>query len=84
MELNIDPNWKFKEAVSNIRVLKSQYEDILHSFSYFQIKEAATFKRETRDKFYALNIFEWQADKLWDYMNGFCPYSDFIGIIHRK
>lgn len=84
MELPINPNWTFKQVVSNIRALKSQYEEVLCSFSYFEIKCVAEFRRNTRNQFYALNIYEWQADKLWDYMNGFCPFTDFIGIIHRK
>lgn len=81
MNLYIDSNWTFKEVFYNIRALKTQYEDILCSFSYFQIKEVAKFKRNTRDKFYSLNLDEWQIDKLWEYINGFCPYEDLINIL---
>lgn len=81
MNLYIDPNWDFYQVYLNIRALRSQYEDILRSFSDFQIKQIVKFKYETRDKFYALNIPEWQIDMLWEYMNDFCPITAFLPII---
>lgn len=80
MNLNINSNWTFREVVSNIRALRTQYEDILRSFNYFEIKRVAEFRRNTRDQFYSLNLDEWQIDKLWDFMNEFCPFEDLINI----
>lgn len=73
-EIYINPNWTYKEAVSNLRTLKLQYEEILVSFSLWQTKEWADFIRSTRDKLYSLNLLEWQIDNLWNYMNGNFPY----------
>lgn len=70
-ELNINQNWTFKEVVDNLKSLKTDYEGILATFSYFNIHEKAEFRRKTRDKFYYLNLQEWEKDKIWSYMNGF-------------
>lgn len=70
-ELNINQNWTFKEVVNNLKSLRTDYEGILATFSYFNIHEKAEFRRKTRDKFYSLNIIEWEKDKIWSYMNGF-------------
>ena len=80
MNLYIDPNWTFREVFSNIRALKQIYKDTLRSFSYFDMKKVVDFKYSTRDKFYSLNIEEWQADRLWEYMNDFCPFECLIDI----
>ena len=73
-DIYVNPNWTYKQAVKNIRILKDEYQGILSSFSLWQTKEWANFIRTTRDKFYALNLLEWQIDNLWKYMNGYMPY----------
>lgn len=70
-ELNINQNWTFKEVVDNLKSLRTDYEGILATFSYFNTHEKVEFRRKTRDKFYSLNLQEWEKDKIWSYMNGF-------------
>ena len=86
MNFHINPDWNFYEIVFNLRALKSQYENFLCSFSYFQKKELIKFKYETRHQIYSLNLLEWQSDKIWEYLNSYCSYEDFVGIIsnHNK
>lgn len=74
-EIYVDPTWTYKQAVKNIRILKDEYQGILSSFSLWEAREWATFIRSTRDKFYDLNLLEWQKDNLWNCMNGNFPYS---------
>lgn len=74
----IDPNWTYKEIVFNIRAIKKSYDDTLRSFSYHEIKQVVKFKRELRDKIYAMKFAEKQKDKLWEYMNDFIPFTDFF------
>lgn len=70
-ELILNPNWTFEEAVKNIMALKSQYKEILASFSYYELKDKVIFKRNTRNSFYSMNLKEWEIDKLWEYMNDY-------------
>ena len=70
-ELYINPEWSFKEIVDNIKTLKLEYEKILASFSYFELKDKVDFERNTRNSFYSMNLKEWEIDKLWEYMNGY-------------
>lgn len=70
-ELYINTEWTFKEVVDNIKTLKLEYEKILASFSYFELKDKINFKHNTRNSFYSMNLKEWEIDKLWEYMNGY-------------
>ena len=70
-ELKINYNWSFEETVNHLKALKSQYEEILASFSYYQIHEKGEFIRKTKSDFYSLHLKEWEIDKLWEYMNGY-------------
>lgn len=70
----VDPNWTYKESIKHIKSLKDEYQRILSSFSMWQIKEWADFISSTRDKFYSLNLMEWQIDNLWKYMNNYIPF----------
>ena len=74
-EIYVDPTWTYKQAAMNIKTLKLYYEEILASFSLWEAREWATFIRSTRDKFYDLNLLEWQKDNLWNCMNGNFPCS---------
>lgn len=69
--LVVNKNWTFEEAVKNIEALKSQYCDILASFSCYEIKDKVKFKRNLRDSFYSMNLKTWEIDKLWEYMNDY-------------
>lgn len=70
MVLFIDPSWTYHQAVIHLQTLKLQYEEVLASFSYFQLHERTNFIRSTRNQFYALSCLEWQKDRMWNYMNG--------------
>ena len=76
-KLFIDPSWTFNQAVEHLEALRLQYEEVLASFLWWQLKERNTFIRGTRNSFYALNLLEWQIDRMWNYMNGF----DFLSSI---
>lgn len=84
-ELNINQNWTFKEVVDNLKSLKTDYEGILATFSYFDLYEKVLFLKKTRDSFYSLlNLQEWEKDKIWDYMNGFEFLYVLKGIVARR
>ena len=70
-KLIVNKNWTFEETVKNIEALKSQYCDILASFSCYEIKDKVKFKRNSRDSFYSMNLKTWEIDKLWEYMNDY-------------
>lgn len=83
-ELNINQNWTFKEVVDNLESLRTDYEGILATFSYFDIKEKNKFLLKTRNKFYSLNLQKWEKDKIWEYMNGFEFLYVLKGIVKRR
>ena len=70
-ELYINPDWTFKETLDHLEAIRSQFEEILSSFSYFQLHEKVEFVRNLRNSFYELKFEEWKIDKIWNYMNGF-------------
>lgn len=70
-ELKINYNWSFEEAIEHLEALRSQYEEILASFSYYQIHDKVEFIRKTKMDFYSLHLKEWEINKLWEYMNGY-------------
>lgn len=80
-ELCINPEWTFKEVVDNLQTLKLQYEDVLASFYYFDLKEVMKFKKKTRDAFYLLKFEEWKRDKIWEYINGYEYYEELVKFI---
>lgn len=82
-KLNINQNWKFKDVVENLRALRIQYENILRSFTYFQLNEIVEFKRHTRNAFYSLNFETWKKDKIWNYMNHYEFLYVLQGIVKR-
>lgn len=84
MRLEINQNWKFKDVVENLRALRTQYEDILRSFTYFQLNEIVEFKRNTRNAFYSLNFETWKKDKIWNYMNRFEYFFILQEIVKRE
>ena len=60
MEIKINLDWTFDEVVENLQALKLQYEEVLASFYYLQLKEAVSKKREIKKMFYSLNLKDWQ------------------------
>lgn len=83
-ELNINQNWTFKEVVDNLESLKTDYEGILATFSYFDLHEEVKFRKKTRNKVYSLNLQNWEKDKIWNYMNGFEFLYVLKGIVERR
>lgn len=68
-QIIIDQNQTFKQMVDNITTLKSQYREILASFSYKQLKEQNSFVYNIRCQIYSFSFEEWKKDKLWEYLN---------------
>lgn len=82
--LVVNKNWTFEETVKNIEALKSQYCDILASFSCYEIKDKVKFKRNLRDSFYSMNLKVWEIDKLWEYMNDYEELSTLIILSNKR
>lgn len=82
--LEIDNNWNFEEVFLRIRTLKKQYEEILASFSYFEMKKKNDFIKESKKKFYDLNFQEWKIDKLWEYINDCEKYYVLVDIMKKQ
>ena len=83
-KLVVNKNWTFEEAVKNIMTLKSQYCDILASFSCYEIKDKVNFKRNLRNSFYSMNLKVWVIDKLWEYMNDYEELSTLIILSSKR
>lgn len=64
----INPNWNFKEVVSNIEVIKSSVREIIASFSYFERKQAIAFMYKLRKDIYSLNFETWRCDRIVEYI----------------
>lgn len=82
--LIVNKNWTFEEAVKNIMTLKSQYCDILASFSCYEIKDKVNFMRSSRNSFYSMNLKVWEIDKLWEYMNDYEELSTLIILSSKR
>lgn len=82
--MKINLFWDFGEAVANIRALKQEYYRVLASFSIYEIKEEVKYKQELRSKLYELDIFEWQKDKLWEYMNDDITFGMLLMLGNRQ
>lgn len=70
-KLNFNDNWTFEDIVYNLKMLKSQYEEILASFCYFELHKKVETIKAIRDNLYSLKLKEWQKNKIWEYMNGY-------------
>lgn len=82
-EIKINENWTFEDAVKNVKALKSHYDEVLASFSYFEIKTKVEFMRKFKKEFYSLKMKEWRVDKLWDYINGYETYNTLKFLVER-
>lgn len=83
-EIYVDNNWTFEEAVNNIKTLKTQYEKVLASFSYFEFKEKLEFKKNVKRSIYNLKMSEWKKDKLWEYMNDDIEIDVLFNVLIRQ
>ena len=80
----IDKGWNFKQAVDNIRAVKDDYLGLLSSFSIYETKQKRIKIQEIRKQIYELEIFEWQKDRLWEYMNDDETLNTLISIANRQ
>lgn len=70
----INPTWNYNQIVANIRTLRLQYNEVLTSFDY--VREQNKFIKATRDNLYAMNLEEFEKDRIWEYMNGYLSSID--------
>lgn len=85
--MGIDSNWTFKDLVSNIERLKQEYIFFLAFFSTSNKVESNKvsnlYIKDIRDRFYNINIKEWQIDMCWEYMNDYLTYYDLLHVLSR-
>jgi len=84
MNLFIDYSWNYKETIVHLQALKSQYEEILASFSLWELKERNDFIRHARSQIYSLSILEWQKDRIWNCLNGNDDINKVIYSVFRS
>ena len=80
----VDTSWTFKEIVKKAKTVKLQYEEVLSSFSNFELKENNIFKKELRDTIYSLNIDGYKKDRFWEYINDCLEYKVLKQIYERE
>jgi len=67
--LYINPNWNYKQILSNLKTLRHDFEDALASFSSFELHEKVLFVYEIKNAIYSLNFEYWKKDRIWEYLN---------------
>ena len=68
--LDLRSNWKFSDVKDNIESLKSQFDEILDSFSYFNKKQMLIALRSLKSQVFSYtNISLWQRERLWETLN---------------
>ena len=82
--MKINLLWSFSEAVDNIKAIKEHYVGLLSSFSIYEGKQKNIVIKETRNQIYSLDIYEWQKDKLWEYMNDDIPFIMLKALGNRQ
>jgi hypothetical protein len=68
-------NITFKEIVSVLKAVKSEYKRGLLPFSIYEIKEETMYIYNWRKKIYELNLLEWRKDLIWEYLNDDVEYE---------
>lgn len=81
MNLKIDKSWNFKNVVDNIKTLRSDYERILVSFSYFNLHNKILFITETKKQIYSFNFKEWKRDLIWLYLNNDIDFETLSNLL---
>ena len=83
--MNVDSGWNFKELVNNLETLKEEYDSYIAFFLSCSNNNVIidTYVKYVRNKFYSLNLKEWQIDICWEYMNGDKLYGEILKIIRR-
>lgn len=83
--MNIDSSWNLKELVYNLKALKEEYDIWIAFFlsCHNSQKIMNKYIKYVRDKFYSLNLKEWQIDLCWEFMNDDKPYPELIRVFKR-
>jgi hypothetical protein len=74
----INPSWNYDDIVYNLRTLRLRYEEVLASFNY--VRDENKYIKATRDNLYAMNLEEFQKDRIWEYMNGYLSSFDTFAL----
>lgn len=69
MNIEINQNLKYKEILLQIETIKSQYQEVLLSFSIFEQDKKILFIKQMKKQIYSLNFDEWRIDKIWNFIN---------------
>ena len=80
-EIKIDKNWTFKECVENIEAVKSQFEEIIASFSCLQQHEQTLFMREFKRQIYELKFSAKRHDSILEYIYGDIEYQKLLDML---
>lgn len=76
--LSLQENWKFKDVKDNIEALVSEFEGLLSSFLYFEIKKRGYVLHNMKTQVFSYsNILYWQRERLWETLNGDFDIEDF-------
>ena len=76
--LGLQENWKFKDIKENIEALVTEFEGLLSSFSYFELKKRGVLLHRLKEQvFNYKNILYWQRERLWEVLNGDFEIDDF-------
>lgn len=75
----------FKQLIFKAQAMKSNYKRVLSLFSCgFEIKNKVRYIKQTKQTIYSFNIYEWQSDRLWEYLNDNIPYQELLDIANRQ
>lgn len=69
MNIEINQNLKYKDILLQIETIKSQYQEILLSFSIFEQDKKILFIKQMKKQIYSLSFDEWRIDKIWNFIN---------------
>lgn len=77
-QLELNPNWKFKDVKDNIEAIVSQFDGLLSPFLSFNIKQKNTLVNTLKKQVFNYeNILYWQRERLWEVLNGDFEIEDF-------
>ena len=67
-ELYFDPKWSYNELTLKLKTLRTQYREIVASFSYFQKKDKIAFERKIKKTIYSYPYQEYLCNFAWNYL----------------
>lgn len=68
-ELYFDPSWTYNELTLNLKTLRTQYREIIASFSYFQKKEKVAYEKQIKKIIYSYPYQEFLCNFAWNYIS---------------